>query len=107
MKTNFGTIFGRPITSAKVIDSLNHVTFIGNLAINPTTGIVGQLYRNTITNEMLIYTDAGWMPLLDKVIDATLSEEQLCDKHPGLRQLKNELDDAKEKFESFKALLME
>ena len=93
------TIFGRP------------ATFLQGPVNNP---VVGQYYYDTNTMNMFVYDGNRWVEIssgpsdLSHWSDVHLSDEDvLCEKHPGLAELKKELEEAKEKFEAFKALVKE
>ena len=79
----------------------------------PSTPTVGQIWLDTQDNEIKIFDGIGWVTI-DPNSSAAMTwrdeqeyEKSLCEKHPGLKELKDQLDEAKEKYEMYKALVQE
>jgi hypothetical protein len=75
--------------------------------------VAGSMYFDVQTASHLLYTGKAWVRLADQTSSmlgnnyAIREEEVLIAKHPGLAELKRELDEAKEKYDAFYALVKE
>lgn len=78
-----------------------------------TTALVGALRFNGTLREIEVYNGASWGALTTLAgrspypIKKEESIDSLCDRHPGLAELKKELDAAQEKFDAYLALIRE
>jgi hypothetical protein len=94
INNNIGTYLGAPIT-----------LITGSASSKPARG---EMYFDNATRDYQIYDGVRWHTLMSVTLNAKeFSVEELCDKHPGLADLKRELDEAKEKFDAYLALVKE
>ena len=97
INSNIGTYLGQPVVPVHSM-------------VNP---VVGSMYFDCITHQQMLYTGKAWVRLTDQTSSMlgnnyTIREEEvLIAKHPGLAELKRELDEAKEKYDAFYALVKE
>ncbi len=75
----------------------------------PTAPKVGEMYYCHVTGHFMIYDGRAWVAAMDNMFQSNgvddNSDSELCDKHEGLAELKSQLDEAKEKYEAYKALV--
>lgn len=100
MARSIATLFGRPIQ------------YVPGPTLNP---IIGQVYIDPTTLQQMAWSGRSWVAIdpgtfmsqEDESAREAALEEELCNKHPGLQELKEQLEEAREKFEAFKALVKE
>jgi len=97
-------LFGRPIE------------YVSGPGPNPRQG---QMYVEPLTFRSMMFDGTQWVELAldpnsmemmswqEEVAYEALIEAELCAQHPGLKELKDQLDEAREKFEAYKALVKE
>lgn len=67
---------------------------------------MGQVYFDINKNCSYLYDGTNWVHLLgDPAVKIYQSPDYLCTLHPGLAQLKQELDTAQEKFDAYLTLV--
>lgn len=94
---NISTFYGVPIT----------------VVSKPTPSpIAGEVYVDTKTGKSLVYDGRFWIEITTFASPGAEmwnenSVEVLCEKHPGLAELKENLDEATEKFQAYLALVKE
>lgn len=85
----------------------------GTAKQRPITPTVGQIWLDTQDNEVKLFNGLAWIKVDPNSAAGMLwrdeqeYEKALCEKHPGLKELKEQLDEAKEKYEMYKALVQE
>lgn len=70
----------------------------------PETPALGSIYFSKVRGDYMIFTEGGWVTVRS---GQTNENELLLEKHPGLAELKKELDEAKERYEAYYALCKE
>jgi hypothetical protein len=86
-------------------------TFVGapiryNDITKPTQPILRDMYHDLATNKILVFNGSWWADVdTDEPQGPTV--EELCEQHPGLKELKDKMDEATEKFNAYKALVQE
>lgn len=83
------------------------ITFNTNRPLSPVTG---EIYFDVVQSRNYIYTGLQWIEISSLPVSAVedlqkTEEEKLCEQHPGLAELREELKKAQEKFDTFKALV--
>ena len=81
-------------------------TAINNSILTPLTGAIR---LETSLNQMQVYDGSSWVVINGQTIPFKKQQsiESLCEKHPGLAELKKELDEAQQKFDAYLALIRE
>ena len=75
--------------------------------------VAGQMRYDTANQTLSVFDGSAWIMLDSNSMsamnyrDSVTYEKELCDKHPGLKELKEQLDAAKERYEMYKALVKE
>jgi hypothetical protein len=95
----------------------NFATYMGQqftyCISKPTNPTIGMCYVDSVDYIPYIFTASGWttlssvsthIPPLPYSTVSNIREEELCKQHPGLADLKKELDKAKERFDMYKEL---
>lgn len=70
---------------------------------------IGEMYYDTEKNATFVFTGQDWALFgseLEKY-NTSISIEKLCELHPGLDELKKELDNAQERFDAYLILVKE
>lgn len=81
-------------------------------AVAPTNPVIGSLMFDDNTCMFQVFNGSKWTQvspeaMADVDYRSMTEDERLCAANPGLAELKNQLDEAKEKYEAFKALVKE
>ena len=81
-------------------------TAINNSISIPLTGTIR---LETTLNQMQVYDGSNWIAINGQTLPFKKQQsiESLCEKHPGLAELKQELDEAQQKFDAYLALIRE
>jgi hypothetical protein len=74
----------------------------GTSNLRPTTPAIGTMWFDNWVGQFTFFTGLSWEPVVEKQ-----SVENLCKIHPGLQELKNQLDEAQKKFDVYLALVKE
>ncbi len=75
------------------------MTYQSNIAQTP---IQGQILFDHITGTFKTYiVSTGWVDIVDEEV----TDDRLCELHPGLAELRAALRDAQEKYDAYKALV--
>ena len=92
----------------------NSITWCDASAHRPINPVTGTLWYNTNTCESFLYNGSIWVLMGGSVSISDFKRkltaedvETLCEKHPGLRELQDELKEAQEKFDMYLALVNE
>jgi len=101
--------------------ALSNGTFYGHavefVTEQPEVPVIGQMYVDKVDYRTKIFNGRFW-ECFNSVSTSALVfngsarneaayEEELCEKHPGLKELKEQLKEAQEKFAAYKALVQE
>lgn len=90
-----GTFMGHPI----IFDGM----------MSPSAPVIGQVRYNVSLRTMDIFNGTAWYNIgvyAPSVPEAKIySEEELCAMHPGLLQLKKDLEIAQDKYNAYLALV--
>ena len=95
--------------------NVSYGTFLGKtISVVPTIPgkpVTGQMFFDVANSQYLIYTGSNWVEITNATpilnIPGTVRVEDLCETHPGLKELKQQRDEAQEKFDAFLALVKE
>ena len=84
------------------------ITYSGT--VKPASPIRGEMYVDLNTSTNWIYDGITWVTIHPNIstpfeFPVGPSVEELCEKHPGLKELKDELDEAQAKFDSYLILV--
>lgn len=97
INSNTGTFLGRPITEYYSGD----------------TPVVGSMYFDDHNHEYMVYTGSNWMNVANMSSDffvpsrINAEEEILLLTNPGLAELKQQAEEAEEKYRAYLALCKE
>ena len=76
----------------------------------PNSPCEGQMYYDTREATQKVYFNGAWVPVMASPMQPLYpepSDDELCAKNEGLAELKKELEEAKERYEMYKALIKE
>lgn len=78
----------------------------------PASVPTGTIRHNTHTGFVEIHDGTKWKQINSNMWDfyepsEELTDAELCEKHPALRELKNNLKEAQEKYDAFRELCRE
>ena len=74
--------------------------------VQPKNPIAGDVFYDTKIGNAFLYDGKDWIMTFDGE-SSKQSITKLCLKHPGLLDLKTQLDQAQEKFDAYLALVKE
>ena len=74
----------------------------------PLNPVVGQMWydQDTCSYRMITGMDGSWATV-DRNLATHFNDDWLCQAHPGLAELREQMEDAIRKYEEFKALCRE
>jgi hypothetical protein len=96
MSTEQSTLFGKTIV-------INHLG-----TVIPSQPLRGDMYIDSNTGETRVFDGNAWILITDFVADLPPqgpTVEELCEQHPGLKELQDQLREAQEKFDSYLILV--
>ena len=78
----------------------------------PTSPVMGSMVYDSQTHTFKVFDGTNWLNVTAEMMPnvyyrGMTEDERLCAENPGLADLKRQLDEAKEKYEAFKALVKE
>lgn len=84
------------------------ITFSNGRPASPATG---SMMYDALTHTYQVFDGSQWRQVTAEMMPnpsyQMTEDERLCMENPGLADLKRQLDEAKEKYEAFKALVKE